>query len=395
MRVFIIYTHDNSNHKNWVKKLAQDLIKSNIDVLLDEFDVELGGSLPYYMEQSVINSDRVLVICTDEYVKKSDERLGGAGYEISIIASQLVENYNQNKFIPLVRGATTKKVPTCLAGRRYIDFSNDIEYEINLKELINNLKETSEKLKPTIEIKTEITLPDISIDDNKITPFKSDDNLSMSATAFFSTRFANTFPGLRSIKSFTGKDAIDRLERLLAAPLVFHNINPIWWFRDGDMHISSFNKLDDETIIIDETEYKIDSITAVYNSSYFRQFVYIETKPMQPTGLYNIDISDMVEKRGYAYEEFGIYKNMYIPRSHVDDGATEIDNKLITLGKDAIVRIRYLSPYNFIICAQNNPINHPGSWYLIKKYMNGILKKENTLSDFIEWLNTLPNIREY
>lgn len=69
-----------------------------------------------------------------------------------------------------------------------------------------------------------------------------------------------------------------------------------------------------------------------------------------------------------------------------------IDGKVVDLEKEggASLRIRHLTPYNFIICAQFNPINKSKYDSIMKQILEGILEGENTVEDiaaFVEGLS--------
>jgi hypothetical protein len=77
-RVFMSYSHDSSEHKRWVAYLSGELRKNGIDVILDQWDLPLGGDATRFMEEGVRDADRVLVVCTEIYVRKADSRHGTA-----------------------------------------------------------------------------------------------------------------------------------------------------------------------------------------------------------------------------------------------------------------------------------------------------------------------------
>jgi len=87
-KVFISYSWEDEAHKEWVRSLADSLLANGIDAILDQYDLSLGDRLPQFMEQSIANSDYVLIICTPTYKKKSDTRNGGVGYEGHIISGE-------------------------------------------------------------------------------------------------------------------------------------------------------------------------------------------------------------------------------------------------------------------------------------------------------------------
>ena len=65
-KVFISYSHDSPEHKQWVSELAARLRRNGIDAILDQWDLGLGDDVTRFMERGIVNADRVLVICTDE-----------------------------------------------------------------------------------------------------------------------------------------------------------------------------------------------------------------------------------------------------------------------------------------------------------------------------------------
>lgn len=84
-RLFISYSHDDDAHKAWVLKLATRLVNNGVDVVLDQWDMKLGGNLPTFMEKGLTSAVRVLAICTAKFVEKSNEGQGGVGYEKTIL----------------------------------------------------------------------------------------------------------------------------------------------------------------------------------------------------------------------------------------------------------------------------------------------------------------------
>ena len=150
-KVFISYSHDSPEHKQWVSELGAKLRHKGVDVILDQWDLGLGDDLTQFMEVGIRDLDRVLVICTDSYVKKANAREGGVGYEIQIVTSQLVKDLGINKFIPVIRQASgQEKMPTCLGIRVYIDFTDDSQFEEKFDELLRELYGEPEVQKPPL-----------------------------------------------------------------------------------------------------------------------------------------------------------------------------------------------------------------------------------------------------
>lgn len=91
-KVFISYSWEDEEHKDWVRCFTDKLITNGIDATLDQYDLTLGDRLPQFMEQSIKFADYVLIICTPAYKEKSDSRKGGVGYEGDIISDELLKN---------------------------------------------------------------------------------------------------------------------------------------------------------------------------------------------------------------------------------------------------------------------------------------------------------------
>ena len=151
--VFITYSWEDEDHINWVKQFANALLNEGIEVILDQYDLNPGDRLPQFMEQSVIGSIYVLIICTPQYKKKADARLGGVGYESNLVAGELYTKRNERKYIPILRrGKMKDAIPSFLIGKYAINLSEKQEkhdYEQEFHKLIITLKGEREK-KPEI-----------------------------------------------------------------------------------------------------------------------------------------------------------------------------------------------------------------------------------------------------
>ena len=150
-KVFISYSHDSPEHKQWVSELGAKLRHNGIDAILDQWDLGLGDVATRFMERGIVDADRVLVICTDQYVKKANSDEGGVGYERMIVNTELVQNLGTDKFIPIIRQASQKeKVPTFLGTRVYADFRDDSQFDAECEKLIRELHEMPIVEKPPL-----------------------------------------------------------------------------------------------------------------------------------------------------------------------------------------------------------------------------------------------------
>jgi hypothetical protein len=220
-----------------------------------------------------------------------------------------------------------------------------------------------------------------------------------SSTAFFAHRFGKAFPGVRGILEINDpQDCIERLDILLRKPLDSNNLhNPIWWFRGGsNLFISEFKKASSSKALLDTDEIKIKRVVAYSSTHYYRDFVYVETYPEEPTGVYEYNKEYIEEHKrmyGVCHEEYAVFENRMISRMEYDDGAAIIDGKVVDLKGMAELRIRYLTPYNFIICAHMSAINNTSYDSTMKALLNGILQGHNTVNDIIDYVETMPRNR--
>lgn len=139
-KVFASYSHDSDEHKQWVLQLCTKLVENGIDVNLDQWDLGAGDDITLFMEKGVRDSARVLVICTDTYVRKANAGEGGVGYERLIVTAQLAQDLGTKKFIPIIRQSSTdEKTPIFLATRLYIDFTDDGKFDESFKKLLHEI----------------------------------------------------------------------------------------------------------------------------------------------------------------------------------------------------------------------------------------------------------------
>ena len=150
--VFISYSHEPPEHKQWVIELATRLIREEgIDVMLDHWDLRLGASVPEYMKTSSKKADYIILIWTEKYVEKVNEPVGGVGYENLIFTEALMRDLSTEIFLPIVRQqCERKKLPSGLSDRLYIDFSDDSLFEQNFKALSRAIHNAPEDRKPAL-----------------------------------------------------------------------------------------------------------------------------------------------------------------------------------------------------------------------------------------------------
>lgn len=143
-KVFVSYSWDSDEHRNRVKNFVFKLRSDDINVVYDE-DIKLGDRITKFMEDSVVECDIVLFICTPQYKQKADRRIAGVGYENNIITAELYETQYENKFIPILFEGTWKEsVPAWAKGKIGIDLTNPSKFDEEYERLLQQLTSTND-----------------------------------------------------------------------------------------------------------------------------------------------------------------------------------------------------------------------------------------------------------
>lgn len=150
-KAFMSYSHDSDEHIEWVAELSTRLRSAGIEVIFDQWDLDFGQDITMFMEESVTNADWVLLICTEQYTLKANDRKGGVGYESMIVTGELAENLPTSKFIPIVKQLRGEpSLPKWLRTRLYADLSNSERYEQNFKSLVAQIHNYPRRVKPPL-----------------------------------------------------------------------------------------------------------------------------------------------------------------------------------------------------------------------------------------------------
>ncbi len=150
--VFISYSWDSENHKEWVLKLANDLVSQyGVDVILDQYELSAGRDLVHFMESSIEKASKVVVILTPNYKIKAEERKGGVGAEYSMISQGIFNVQSSDKFVPVLReGDQSKSCPGYLKSRVYHSMLDNSTYNSDLFELTRLIYNKPKVVKPEL-----------------------------------------------------------------------------------------------------------------------------------------------------------------------------------------------------------------------------------------------------
>lgn len=139
--VFISYSWDSSEHKAWVRRLGDDLRARGITVWLDQFDLRLGDDVTKFMEHGVSEADYVLLICTDMFGQKANDRRGGVGYEQAIVTSEILDSSpTRGRFVCILRqGTPSRALPAYMRSRLWLDCRDDFAYLTALQQITEHI----------------------------------------------------------------------------------------------------------------------------------------------------------------------------------------------------------------------------------------------------------------
>jgi hypothetical protein len=154
-RVFISYSWDDDEHKEWVLNLADRLCSDGIDVILDRYYLKPGKNLPHFVENSISEAERIIIVFTPNYKLKADKRAGGVGYEYSIMNADLYNNQTTNaKVIPVLRrGSKEESIPAFMQQFIHIDIRNNGNLQNSYVDLVREIYNEPAIQKPKLGIK--------------------------------------------------------------------------------------------------------------------------------------------------------------------------------------------------------------------------------------------------
>lgn len=142
---FISYAWGDLDEERWVeKRLAMDLQKAGIRVVLDRWENKIGTDVARFIAR-IETVDRIVMVGTPGYRRKYDNKDAGTGYvvaaEVDLINNRLLGTEQQKESVLplLLDGEKTVALPPLLHGRVHADFRDESTYFATAFDLILSL----------------------------------------------------------------------------------------------------------------------------------------------------------------------------------------------------------------------------------------------------------------
>jgi len=154
-KVFVSYSWSTPEHESFVIGLAEDLVESGVDVIIDKWSLQTGQDSLSFMESMISDESiqKVLIISDRVYADKANNRAGGVGTETQIISPEIYASATQTKFVMV----TTEKddegknfVPTFYKGRIFIDMSDANLYTESFERILRWIYDKPVHKKPVL-----------------------------------------------------------------------------------------------------------------------------------------------------------------------------------------------------------------------------------------------------
>lgn len=144
--VFISYTHQDEQHREWVEALALALQGNGIYVFLDQWDICPGDSLSKFIDHGISTATHALFICTRRSVVRADAETNWTGYEARQLKALGIEG--EIKTIAVLREG--EKVPQYLRGTMWVDCRDDSGFESSVRQLVKAIKGSGSRPIPNV-----------------------------------------------------------------------------------------------------------------------------------------------------------------------------------------------------------------------------------------------------
>ncbi|PKP41055.1 MAG: hypothetical protein CVT93_09775 [Bacteroidetes bacterium HGW-Bacteroidetes-10] len=381
--VFISYSWDSDEHKEWVLNLANKLSGdgSGIYVILDRYDLGVGKTMTQFMEKSVNQADRVLLIMTPDYKDKADNRVGGVGYEYSMITQEFYENQSNDKFIPIRRkGKFDESAPKFLKSIISHDMTNDLTFEKDFNDLIRVIYNEPEIKRPPLGKKPVFITKDLI--KNTISLIDDNANLVMCKMKTYAKwtidfRLNSLFDQNKtSLFKLVNSNILIDLANKRALPEILENNyktshQPNIIYEIPLKHQKAYNHLVNEKLIIEDglihyefSEYGDQDIWLLSITQAFSTIFYLIVilnsihKQLNRDANFSIDINFISDRRSLLYHSPFKYSQLFdLQTMIIPDNKADISLEFSEITKDTV--FNSIENLYSIFCSENPKSQHP------------------------------------
>lgn len=388
--------------REFVRCVAENLKNKGLKLFYDEYEqVNLWGKDLYtHLDDIYRNKSRYCVMFISKHYKQklwtNHERESAQARAFKDDTEYILPFRLDDTEIPGIRETT--------------DYLSINEFDCKqLAEAISNKLGTYEIKKRELKPEPEKNKESLLLEPGIIKHESGEYEIRIRKYDFFSQRLTRAFPGVRGLQWFNKpQEIIERLSILFANPLAFQiypgkdydyggTATPIWWFRGGaSMPIKDFEVLSETKCLIDSDELEVEKLAVYKNPAHYREFVYLRPKADTPVET-EIDIKRstdfQLDYKKYATQDYALYKGQIIKTEEYEDGAMVRDGKIVRFEEEPVYRLRFLTPYNIIICAQSSIYNSHEADKVFGDFLDRVLENGNDeeLDDFLSTLNEIKN----
>lgn len=158
IRVFISYAWEDDQYRDWVAQLAAQLRQDGVNARLDRWHLQIGQTIPEFMNSEMRHADKILVLCTPKYQQKvhameDGEATSGVGWESMLLSSAMFTQDARGKVVvALTKGDWKKSAPSYMIGFPYDDLTHSDETDLyqSYASLFRRLTSNTELAPPII-----------------------------------------------------------------------------------------------------------------------------------------------------------------------------------------------------------------------------------------------------
>jgi hypothetical protein len=126
----VAFISHSAKDKPFVRKLAADLVTSDVRIWLDEQRILVGDSIPEKIAQGLAESDFFLIVVSENSV--------GSEWVKKELNAALVNEIERRKVVVLPIKLDGAKMPGSIVDKKYADFSGS--YSVGLEDLLKSIK---------------------------------------------------------------------------------------------------------------------------------------------------------------------------------------------------------------------------------------------------------------